>query len=645
MATDQNVAISMRETLLDTTPSDQVTRPAPASNKRGMMLAGGAILLIGVLSVAVVALALRSNGSSSSSSTPVTNDAQPMSKEKVVGENPTNGEMTVYGRTVQYAVTSSFVALKVRFFARVTDKETGTVVNAYGYKSGQSALEYGIEKLFNTLLSKGIISEMPNEQQSEQMLITLPSAKDMDEESAPESELLGLGSSKCGDIEVYGRAIHYCASAYRKGLTLRYKADATDKATGIKGSASGTKSGQGAVEHATQDLFQKLIKAGIVVPPTPKDGATPQADGGSTEDYHFVPDGIDWQAESDLFGKSGNTIVCGRNIHWSAGAYYKFPLSIKYKCDAKDTASGISSGVRGKSKGEDACKEAIKNVMTQVVQRGLPLDPTKNCPRSKVAGDNGFNTLGETVMSAPMEEEADPQPTAVVQGLASKSGDITVYGRAIHWTASGYLKGLSWRYKATATDKATGIKGSASGLKSGKGAVEHATQNLFQTLIARGIIPPPPAGLVAQSSADPVVDYTLLPTIIDGTLEDVEDGSQSKEADLQFAEDAEEMDEMTMAEGAVAVLDSEEDGIDEVDEPLMLKGLFSKEGDTVVYGRTIHYKASGYLKGLSWRYKCTATDKATGISASSSGFKSGEGAVKDAITKVFTILQQQGKFP
>ena len=32
----------------------------------------------------------------------------------------------------------------------------------------------------------------------------------------------------------------------------------------------------------------------------------------------------------------------------------------------------------------------------------------------------------------------------------------------------------------------------------------------------------------------------------------------------------------------------------------------------VVYGRTIHYKVSGYLKGLAWRYKATATDKATG---------------------------------
>jgi len=637
MATD-NVAINMQENLL---PQQSHHQPASASSKRHWMLGALAIFVIGVLAVAVVALALRNNQSSTSAAPTQQNNDTPMSKDKIVGEEPTDGELTVYGRTLKYSVSSSFVALNVRFFARVIDVASSTVVTTGGYTSGQAALEYAIEKMFKQLMNSGLISEMPNDS-SAQILLTLPDKDNADEQKdAPEVELMGLGASKSGDVVVYGRTIHYSASAYRKGLTLRYKATAKDVASGITGSASGLKSGQGAVEHAVQDCFQKLIAAGIVVPPHPKVSPTPQGTDEepveSTEEFNFVPEGVSAEEEVEMMAsKSGNVVVCGRNFHCSAGAYYKFPLSIRYKCDARDTGSNIAFGTRGHKNGEDACKEAIKQVITIDMQRGVPLDPTKNCPRSKVASEKAFNTLGETVVSAPVSFEGDEEITPALGG--SKSGDIEVYGRKIHWTASGYLKGLSWRYKADAKDVTTNNVGHASGLKSGQGAVEHAVQNLFQILIAKGIVPAPPA---QKTEAD--VDPTVLPTIVDAILEDIEDGSQHSEVDLQFADDSQEMDEATMTEGAIAVLDAENE--EEVDGSIVLAGLFSKEGDTTVYGRVIHYKASGYLKGLSWRYKCTATDKASGISESVSGTKSGEGAVKEAITKVFQTLAARGIFP
>jgi hypothetical protein len=636
-----SVAISMQENLLPinaepSTPSRGVV------NKKQWLISGFAILVIGVLAVAVVALALRSNNSSNTAA-PSNDASTPMSKEKIVGAEPTDGEMKVYDRTVRYTVSSSFVALKIRFFARVVDVASNTVASTAGYHSGQSALEFAIEKLFKKLMQDRVITEMPNDV-STQILLTLPSEKNADDKDAPEVELMGLGSSKSGDVVVYGRTIHYSASAYRKGLTLRYKATAKDVASGITGSASGLKSGQGAVEHAVQDCFQKLVAAGIVVPPHPKAAPGPLSVGEepteSTEDFNFVPEGVSAEEEVEMMAsKSGNVVVCGRNIHWAAGGYYKFPLSIRYKCDARDTASGVTFGTRGHKNGEDACKEAIKQVIMIDMQRGVPLNPNVNCPKSKVASEKAFNAIGDTVVSAPLEFEGEEETVPVLGG--SKSGDIDVYGRKVHWSASGYLKGLSWRYKATAKDVASGVTGSASGLKSGQGAVEHAVQALFQNLIAQRIIPAPPA---QKTESD--VDVTVMPTVVDAILEDVEDGSQHSELDLQFADDENvEFDETTMAEGAVAVLDAESEEDDTVDPPMMLKGLFSKEGDTTVYGRVIHYKGSGYLKGLSWRYKASATDKATGISASSSGFKSGEGAVKDAITKVFQTLAARGIFP
>jgi len=142
---------------------------------------------------------------------------------------------------------------------------------------------------------------------------------------------------------------------------------------------------------------------------------------------------------------------------------------------------------------------------------------------------------------------------------------------------------------------------------------------------------------------------TIMPTIVDAIMEDVEDGSKTSEIDLEYTETSQDVDEQTLMEGAIAVLAAaEEDTMsaeDSVDPPVMLKGIFSKEGNTVVYGRTIHYKAQGYLKGLSWRYKSTARDVISGVTGSASGFKSGEGAVKEAVTKCFQEMAARGVFP
>ena len=46
-----------------------------------------------------------------------------------------------------------------------------------------------------------------------------------------------------------------------------------------------------------------------------------------------------------------------------------------------------------------------------------------------------------------------------------------------------------------------------------------------------GVIPPPPKAL--RADGEPAVDVTVVPTIIEATLEDVEDGSVNSETDLQ----------------------------------------------------------------------------------------------------------------
>jgi len=175
----------------------------------------------------------------------------------------------------------------------------------------------------------------------------------------------------------------------------------------------------------------------------------------------------------------------------------------------------------------------------------------------------------------------DDEAVADVAGPFSKEGDMEVYGRQIHWKASGYLKGIKWRYKAEARDKATGVTGKSSNHNSGKGAVEGAVKDLFAKLAAGGYLGETPVPAVGEL--------------------------------VQLA------------------------GIFEEAGP-SLTGIFDKEGDMEVYGRQIHWKASGYLKFINWRYKATARDKATGVTGGSSNFKSGKGAVEAAVKDLFNKL-------
>jgi hypothetical protein len=401
-----------------------------------------------------------------------------------------------------------------------------------------------------------------------------------------------------------------------KGLSLRYKADATDVATGITEHASGYKSGKGAVEHAIENLFKTLVARGVVVP------AQKTADGLDTldvlpADMPKTTEDVDITAEKS---SSGNVNVCGRNIYYKGGVYYKFPLSIRFKCDAKDTASGISASARGHKKGEAACKEAIEKVMKEVAARKLPLDPTKNCGARKVA-EGDLNAAGGAITTvAFVSDSAEEIPMEKVGG---KSGTFTAYGREFRYSVSASLKWFKLRYKATVTDKASGTVGSASGLKSGKGAVEHATKDCFNKMIKAGVITPPAQKTVDGDFAAPTLDGVV--------VADVEDGSEDEsDWELASADSVDLLAEADVADDAMAV-----------DEAPAAK-MFSKKGVSDVYGRRIHWEASGYLKGLSWRYKATARDEATGITGSKSGTKSGEGAVKEAITDCFNKMKAAG---
>jgi len=244
-----------------------------------------------------------------------------------------------------------------------------------------------------------------------------------------------------------------------------------------------------------------------------------------------------------------------------------------------------------------------------------------------------------------------------VQGAFDKSGDTVVYGRKFHWKASGGLKGFKWVYKATATDVATGVSGSDSGKKSGQGAVEGAIKDCFQKLIAKGLVIVPTAisherrASSRSSSSSSVSSFPSTSSLEDSPLALIFSRlSQPRQTTLSSRDDpfqalfssisqfAEVMDGFHNAinqkkKSAVSSLLRSQQTQDNT-----VKGIFDKSGDQVVYGRTIHWKATGYLKGLSWRYKATATDNISKVSASVSGYKSGQGAVENAIKEVFQKL-------
>ena len=73
------------------------------------------------------------------------------------------------------------------------------------------------------------------------------------------------------------------------------------------------------------------------------------------------------------------------------------------------------------------------------------------------------------------------------------------------------------------------------------------------------------------------------------------------------------------------------------------QGGFCQDGNTEVHGRAIHYKVCAYFSGFyRLRYKCRATDVATGISVEVKEFKSGQGAVEHAIQLLIQTLVERG---
>jgi len=249
----------------------------------------------------------------------------------------------------------------------------------------------------------------------------------------------------------------------------------------------GFKSGKGAVEHAVQKLIMTLVARGIIPPPPAS--APPLITTGDAADADDVNDAVDDAADMSpeiyhdkpaapqtqgVFCQEGDVQMVGRNIHYKVCGYFKGFFQWRYKCTATDTATGITGESRDHESAQGAVEHAVKNLITTLVTRGIIPPPP-----------SAINQLHVSDVKA---------LKAGATGGLCQDGNSQVYGRDIHFHACGHFKGfLKWRYKATATDVATGISESVDGYKSGKGAVEHAVQALFTTLISRGIIPPPPS--------------------------------------------------------------------------------------------------------------------------------------------------------
>jgi len=393
--------------------------------------------------------------------------------------------------------------------------------------------------------------------------------QNVDEYGAP-VELLGSSS---GHTEVYGRIIDWKASTYISKLKLKYKATATDRATGIKGSASGLKSGKGAVEHAIEDCFKNLQANGLLL------SAEQQQ---TTPTLFFVLPAVK-ELESEMseqeiekavvpaLKQGGSTVIAGRTVRYDVAAY-RSGLTLKWKGTATDVATGLAASVKGLKSAKGAVEHACEELFKILISHGIVVMVAEAEPLPVIEGQDFFNS----------------QEVPLLQG--GTSGVIEVGGRNFRWTATPYRSGLTIHWKGSATDFATGIAGVAK-TKSAKGCVEHAVADCFQKLIAAGHV---------KMNAESDVAAPLF-------------GSVATSASLQ--EEA------------------------EVEMPEALTG---KSGNIDVHGRRIRWKASGYLKGLSWRYKASATDTATGKSASSSGHKSGKGSVEGAVKKLFERLVREG---
>jgi len=215
----------------------------------------------------------------------------------------------------------------------------------------------------------------------------------------------------------------------------------------------------------------------------------------SVDELPVLDAGMEQPVLGGPFSKEGEINVYRRSIHWRVDGYLKW-FSWRYKATARDKVSGVTGSASGKKSGKGAVEDAVTDLFRQLIARGIvpalpKLTPaTRFDPQEIVADDNVA------------ELQASEAVGGFLRGPFSKSGELTVLGRTVRFKVSGYLKGLKWRYRATVTDATTGISGSSSNLKSGKGAVETAVKDCFAKLVAAGLIPIPSLPPASDNEGD-----------------------------------------------------------------------------------------------------------------------------------------------
>jgi len=465
---------------------------------------------------------------------------------------------------------------------------------------------------------------------------------------------------KSGDITVYGRNLHWKATGYLKGLSWRYKATVTDKASGVSGSASNFKSGKGAVEHATAECFKAMIAKGIITPPptttttltsldeaslnAPEDPQQPlqQQEQQQPQQQEQTQQEQPQQEQTQELPQQEQTVKEVKQeeekeeiTEEAETTEETTPVVELEEVPVVIVEVEVEDDGQGEDKGNDDT-----NVINVMNSKAL----TNEIKDALSSSSQEFYSV-YTVTSIDSDGET-------VQGGTDKSGDIVVYGRQVHWQASGGLKGLKWVYKATATDVASGVSGSASGKQSGQGAVEWAVKDLFQKLISQGIIivpsaisheqstyyssssRPSPLSLISPLEESPL--SMLFSRLVQPRTTSVSPNDNPFQA--LFSSISRFADVM---DGFHSMLTSKSKSLSyskKDNDRQSVQGIFDKSGDTVIYGRKFHWKATGYLKGLSWRYKADATDVTTGVQGHASGLKSGQGAVENAVKDCFQKL-------
>ena len=85
------------------------------------------------------------------------------------------------------------------------------------------------------------------------------------------------------------------------------------------------------------------------------------------------------------------------------------------------------------------------------------------------------------------QDEDDDEDEEVLSGPRgfSKSGREEVYGRWIRWEVKGRVKKFKWRYKAHATDEATGIERNSNDHGNAENAVREAVTRVFEVSTLR----------------------------------------------------------------------------------------------------------------------------------------------------------------